>query len=114
MEEEIKKLNTGYEKLRIEYDELAKKNDVVLLDNKMLEDQLREEKFLTQEAEEVQYMYCTCTCTCTYSTCMYNCNYYSIYMYMYIRCRRLYSMFHVLNIHIRWILEPLDKYKCPD
>ena len=53
MEEEIKKLNTGYEKLRIDYDELAKKNDVVLLDNKMLEDQLREEKFLTQEAEEV-------------------------------------------------------------
>ena len=58
MEEEIKKLNTGYEKLRIDYDELAKKNDVVLLDNKMLEDQLREEKFLTQEAEEVHVHVC--------------------------------------------------------
>ena len=67
MEEEIKKLNTGYEKLRIEYDELAKKNDVVLLDNKMLEDQLREEKFLTQEAEEVHVLYMY--------MCMYNCNY---------------------------------------
>ena len=53
MEEEIKKLNASYEKLRIEYDELAKKNNVVLVNNKQLEDQLREEKFLTQEAEEV-------------------------------------------------------------
>ena len=53
MEEEIKKLNASHEKLRIEYDELAKKNNAVLINNKQLEDQLREEKFLTQEAEEV-------------------------------------------------------------
>ena len=53
MENEIKKLHTSFEKLRIEYDDLEKKNMAVLLDNKQLEDQLREEKFLTQEAEEV-------------------------------------------------------------
>lgn len=53
MEEEIKKLNANYEKLKVEHDELAKKNEAVLINNKQLEDQLREEKFLTQEAEEV-------------------------------------------------------------
>lgn len=53
MEEEIKKLNAIYEKLKIEHDEIAKKNEAVLINNKQLEDQLREEKFLTQEAEEV-------------------------------------------------------------
>ena len=53
MEDEIKKLNASYEKLRIERSELEKKNMAVLLDNRQLEDQLREEKFLTQEAEEV-------------------------------------------------------------
>lgn len=53
MEDEIKKLNASYEKLRIEHSELEKKNMAVLLDNRQLEDQLREEKFLTQEAEEV-------------------------------------------------------------
>lgn len=54
MENEIKKLNATYEKLRIECDELAKKHDVVLINNQQLEDQLREEKFLTQEAEEMR------------------------------------------------------------
>ena len=53
MEEEIKKLHSVYDKLKMEHDELAKRNEVVLVNNKQLEDQLREEKFLTQEAEEV-------------------------------------------------------------
>ena len=53
MEEEIRKLTGNYEKLRIEYDELAKQNNAVLVNSKQLEEQLREEKFLTQEAEEV-------------------------------------------------------------
>ena len=53
MEDEIKKLSMSFEKLRIEYSELEKKNMAVILDNKQLEDQLREEKYLTQEAEEV-------------------------------------------------------------
>ena len=53
MEEEIKKLNANYEKLKIEHNEIAKKNEAVLISNKQLEEQLREEKFLTQEAEEV-------------------------------------------------------------
>ena len=53
MEEEIRKLTGNYEKLRIEYDELAKKNNAVLVSSKQLEEQLREEKYLTQEAEEV-------------------------------------------------------------
>lgn len=62
MEDEIKKLHTYYEKLKIEYSDLEKKNMAVLLDNKQLEDQLREEKYLTQEAEEVceTYMYNSC------------------------------------------------------
>ena len=54
MEEENKKLHVVYDKLKLEYDDLAKKNDVVLLNNKQLEDQLREEKYVTQEAEEVE------------------------------------------------------------
>lgn len=53
MEDEIKKLHISFDKLKVDHDELAKRNEVVLVNNKQLEDQLREEKFLTQEAEEV-------------------------------------------------------------
>ena len=40
--------------IKFEYHDLGKKNESVLLENQRLEDQLREEKFLTQEAEEMR------------------------------------------------------------
>lgn len=77
MEEEIKRLNDRFEKVRAEegetfmshfcvsssspslqlkgeYQEMTKKSESVLQENQRLEDQLREEKFLTQEAEEMR------------------------------------------------------------
>lgn len=54
MEEEIKRLNDRFDKLKFEYGDMTKKNEQVLLENQNLEDQLREEKFLTQEAEEMR------------------------------------------------------------
>jgi len=54
MEEEAKRLTDRYDKLKLELGDLNKKNDQVLIENQNLEDQLREEKFLTQEVEEAR------------------------------------------------------------
>ena len=43
-----------HEKFKFEFSDLGKKHDQVLVENQRLEDQLREEKFLTQEAEEIR------------------------------------------------------------
>lgn len=54
MEEELKRLNERNDKLKFELGDFSKKNEQVLVENQRLEDQLREEKFLTQEAEEMR------------------------------------------------------------
>ncbi|CAI8034560.1 Myosin-10 [Geodia barretti] len=56
MEEEIKRLNDRHEKLKFEMEAIAKKNGQALSENQRLEEQLREEKYLTQEAEEMKNM----------------------------------------------------------
>ncbi|XP_065898509.1 myosin-9-like [Dysidea avara] len=54
METEIKRLNDRYEKLQTDHDEMKNKNEQLNQEQVALQEELAEEKFMSQEAEEMR------------------------------------------------------------